>query len=501
MRSTLLTALILTVSCAAPSQSKTAVVISVDADPEVRTQATSVRVFVRSGVGARSGWNTVYDEDVKPLQWPFSFSLSPFEGDNSRGYEVVVTANDDPEAISRARIISGYVTGQVLSHSLQLEAECIGLSLSCKSNETCVVRNGAAACRDAEVDPTALSADGGTDHDAGSPINSGVRPDDSSVEPDGAPDADGATDGALDAAADATQDATADAVADTSIPDCDNTQLNCGAPGSVSLEIQPDGTATGTVSEANFDLCNNVSPISCTGDFGVGVPGREAIYEITMPFAGTVSVETLHGGVSDNLGLDWSAATYILTTCGDATSAVACNGAISGGAPYTVTTPTAFTDGQVIYIVIDSGEVLSNGKGARGSYQMTITATPASTAPAPDVACGTTASCSLDADSCCITEFASDAAVCEQNTLTCTEGGRAECDGPDDCAAGQECCILIDTSAMPASITIECKAAGQCLMSPLTLKFVMCNEDADCPADTNDICDTTPTFSWWKNCG
>ncbi|MFW6087611.1 MAG: hypothetical protein ACODAG_10440, partial [Myxococcota bacterium] len=134
------------------------VMVFVQAEPGVREQAEQLEVRILGGpaVGDRSLRETLVYTDAAldeglPLSWPVRIALVPEDGDTTRTYEVVATAENAGGLVARTRVISGYLSGEVLALHVWLRDDCIGVQ--CADDETC----RAGTCEPAgKVDPCEL---------------------------------------------------------------------------------------------------------------------------------------------------------------------------------------------------------------------------------------------------------------------------------------------------------------------------------------------------------
>lgn len=101
------------------------------------------------------------------------------------------------------------------------------------------------------------------------------------------------------------------------------------------------------------------------------------------------------------------------------------------------------------------------------------------------VACHETDSCGLESESCCVPGLNVAAVACVEG-LTCTDSGRATCDGPEDCN-GNACCVDITAGTATCSKELSCNAG-----------FQLCHNDDQCGSDTS--CNRGKTFTWWGLC-
>src|SRR5690606_15397513 len=132
----------------------TQVLLSVDAESGVRTEARSLRiqVFSKDGRDGPIASSPVFDEAFAVAKWPRRITLVPVDNDANRWYAVLAVATTAVEGggrvISEARLVSGYAAGQSLELSLVLTDACRDVTCE-RLTETC--RNG--VCVDAVEDP------------------------------------------------------------------------------------------------------------------------------------------------------------------------------------------------------------------------------------------------------------------------------------------------------------------------------------------------------------
>ncbi len=249
------------VALAGCSESVTQVIVLIDAEPGIREDATALQVRVE-GRDSRS------DEGVVKLdapviltdnqRWPVRLAMRPLKDDVTRVFAVEVLARDGNTTIATARIVSGYVEGQVRYAKLLLEDACRGMACNARPDETC--RGG--MCVIAYVDPQKLSKDPNdtSDSDAGDAMMS--MPD---ASDDGGDDA-ATVDAGSDASADASTDAGSDAAIDAG---CGMPEECNGLDDDCDEEIDEDltrscGTDVGTCT-AGTETCVNETWTGCTG--------------------------------------------------------------------------------------------------------------------------------------------------------------------------------------------------------------------------------------------
>lgn len=123
-----------------------------------------------------------------------------------------------------------------------------------------------------------------------------------------------------------------------------------------------------------------------------------------------------------------------------------------------------------------SGQPCVNGVcGGMGSGSNMIDAPPASTGVlCGSIVCGATQKCCADL---------LNGPTCLAPSASCT-GFAATCDGVEDCGTGR-CCET-------GSITIAC--------APTCAGYVICRENADCPANVPACCAMIGTMEPWGRC-
>ena len=147
----------------------TQVIVILDAEPGVQLDSTQLHVVVQGGSGGTISTGGPLDELLTPGMgtpadppYPFKLAIAPLGGDVSRSYSVTATALDGDTIVAQARIIGGYVEGEVVTVRLVLEDACVGVicgeGLTCKAHVCVDARTGEDA--DAGVRDAGL-ADGG----------------------------------------------------------------------------------------------------------------------------------------------------------------------------------------------------------------------------------------------------------------------------------------------------------------------------------------------------
>ena len=131
------------------------VMVEIDAESGVRAQAASLHVVVSglTGLDDLKGQVVRLDEPVKPITFPKRIALVPLKGDDRRAFVLTVTALDEKKQfVAEARMISGYVPGDVRYARILIEDACIGIT-TCDATSTCL----RAQCVSAQVDAEKLS--------------------------------------------------------------------------------------------------------------------------------------------------------------------------------------------------------------------------------------------------------------------------------------------------------------------------------------------------------
>ena len=133
-------------SCADPVV--TQVIVTVDADPEIRALARRLDIQVYGGVRRTGGIPDegmesfpIYLMDTDPTDgdspWPATIALAPKDEDASRQYRIIVTARRGEEFIAEVRAISGYVRGQTLWLRLYMDRLCLYVEPCTAEDQTC----------------------------------------------------------------------------------------------------------------------------------------------------------------------------------------------------------------------------------------------------------------------------------------------------------------------------------------------------------------------------
>jgi len=137
----------------------TQVVVDIDADRSVRARALRVQLTI-AGLGEQGSFDeaqvrverTISVDSPSGPYWPLRSVLMPRGGDASRRFVVTATATSaSEEFVASARVLSGYVRGEVRHLQLQLTRACIGVT--CDTSSSCIEGVCAAAVRPAESLP------------------------------------------------------------------------------------------------------------------------------------------------------------------------------------------------------------------------------------------------------------------------------------------------------------------------------------------------------------
>lgn len=139
----------------------TEVMVSVDAESRVKSEASKLRIVVsgskdRGTSGDREPYDRTFKLDSDDFGWRHETALAPLGGEPSRVYEFTATALDDAgETVAQVKAISGYVEHKRLTLRLLLEDSCI--RKTCSDEQTC----RAGQCVSAEIDPNSIESLGG----------------------------------------------------------------------------------------------------------------------------------------------------------------------------------------------------------------------------------------------------------------------------------------------------------------------------------------------------
>jgi alpha-tubulin suppressor-like RCC1 family protein len=137
-------------ACGTDALARTVVVV--EAEPEVLARTTHTTLVV-----TRTADGTAVHSDVgapRPAKFPYTIALSPRANDTSLLFGLQITALDNGQPVTSARIVTGYVDGQTRYVRLLLEDACIE-GPSCAAGETC--HQG--SCVNAMVEPNSLATD------------------------------------------------------------------------------------------------------------------------------------------------------------------------------------------------------------------------------------------------------------------------------------------------------------------------------------------------------
>lgn len=137
------------IGCGQDASTATQVIVSIEAERDIRRSTAQVRIAVEDTDGA-----IVLDEQVEP-SFPIKLVLAPRGDDATRTYAVLAEAlDDDDKAIARVRFSSGYVEDQKRFIRLVFEDECAQM-LSCGTDQTC----HSGECASAQIAPDDLGRD------------------------------------------------------------------------------------------------------------------------------------------------------------------------------------------------------------------------------------------------------------------------------------------------------------------------------------------------------
>lgn len=150
--SPLLAALLVT-ACATSDESRTSVVVIIDAEDAVKQQAADLALIVTDLSDGKA--RAVHDDSQAPTRraFPHRIALVPTDDDAARTYRLEAHALAGGQAVAVARLISGYVAHQTRYVRIVLEDACIGKT--CAEDETC----HAATCVPAESAPEKFAHD------------------------------------------------------------------------------------------------------------------------------------------------------------------------------------------------------------------------------------------------------------------------------------------------------------------------------------------------------
>jgi hypothetical protein len=291
---------------------RTEVIVFIDAEQGVREMHPAIDVVV-DGAAAAGGGATIERLNlvVRPgigsdPNWPLTVALAPLDGDPTRTYQVVVTANTDDAStrfVARVRAQSGFVPGEIRALRLVLQAACVGVQ--CDPSHTCA----AGACAVATLPTTALLnlADLDASVDAGSAVMDATADSPTSMDDVASSDARGIVDMR------ATTDSAS--VCDSGCSNgcgCQTCTTSCGTPGTISCDslcaptsscIGPsetcdgqDNDCDGVVDEGFACVQNDVS--SCTTS--CGTTGTRSCSASCATTGCIPPLENCSNGVDDN---------------------------------------------------------------------------------------------------------------------------------------------------------------------------------------------------------
>jgi hypothetical protein len=132
---------------------RTQVMVVVTAETDVSATAERVRVRVLGGDDEALVERALQDvgTELTPVRFPVLVAIVPADGLASRRFEVQATALDgEGREVSRARVVSSFVSGRTLRLELRLWGCCA--SVTCPETQTC----RACACVPVEVPPETL---------------------------------------------------------------------------------------------------------------------------------------------------------------------------------------------------------------------------------------------------------------------------------------------------------------------------------------------------------
>ncbi|UJR81861.1 putative metal-binding motif-containing protein [Sandaracinus amylolyticus] len=425
------------VACTSDGDDATRVVVTIDADEPLRTQAASLRLRVDPG-----GEGT-FDQTLaaRSFDWPARTTIVPRDGDASRVYVLEAIALDPSGApLVTARAISGFVPGETRELVIELTSACLGIE--CAASETCAEGQ----CVDARIAASSLPRFGETGMDGG------VAPGD-----------DGGIDACTPAASYADEDG--DGYGDpatletrctvpegrvTRAGDCDDACEACRPEGVEVCDGTRDEDCDGTADEGC--ACTTGATRACPGasDVGECVAGMQRCVEGTWSVCGDrvdPLPETCDGDDEDCDGrVDEGLQRACEGACGSGTET--CRGGEWEGC--TVRAPRPETcngsdddcDGTT-----DEGVLTTFYRDADGDTYGAMTAT--------------TLACRAP------TGYVVRAGDCDDTCRACRPGGRETCDGrlDEDCngTVDQGCaCTAGATRACPGGVdTGECSAGMQ----------------------------------------
>ena len=138
---------------------RTEVLLLIDADRTIRSQAEKLTVELSSGqfdapdlVAAEP---EVFDLGADEFRWPASLALVARPGHEEHVFQVTISVEAAGETLARSRVRSAFVKNQTLLLKTSMFGACIG-KLDCSPEQTCVSVRGAAQCISAVVDEKSL---------------------------------------------------------------------------------------------------------------------------------------------------------------------------------------------------------------------------------------------------------------------------------------------------------------------------------------------------------
>lgn len=146
----------LALGACASQRPATEIFLVLDAEPSVRTEASSLRVVI-TGSRLDGTPETALDRTLSgaELVWPTSVGIIPRGNDSTRGVRVEATLVTTTGGTARVSARTTFLPEQLRVLRLAFEACCVGTA--CGTNETCE----ACACVSDAVDPIELPADAG----------------------------------------------------------------------------------------------------------------------------------------------------------------------------------------------------------------------------------------------------------------------------------------------------------------------------------------------------
>lgn len=159
-RVTVACAVLLAAGCAEKAP-RTQVMLVIDAEPAIRTEAHALHVQVFGGQAGQpaSTFASRYVRDFVDPAYPFSIAMVPLEPEPARAWSAIVeTRREDESAITRSTLRGGYADGRTVRLDFTVEDACAGVLCEGQRCED-------GACVDGLVDVTSLPElvlDGGT---------------------------------------------------------------------------------------------------------------------------------------------------------------------------------------------------------------------------------------------------------------------------------------------------------------------------------------------------